>query len=409
MKIAIIDLVFNWPPDGGGRVDVKEVFSRLALQHDVKMFVPQYHDLLHRGSIQGDPGFEIEPIPFNHKNFKGPYLAAVFESKLAAFKPDVVFITDGWTMKPWAAYAARRYPSVIRFYAYESICLRNHGLFMRGEQVCFRSHLGNPILDYPYCNACALKLLAREYLKNQKSWLREYLAANVYSPIYRKLTRKMLEKSTYLIVYNKLFQEFLRHFNDHVKVIPGAINPELFPSQPIRNDQTIRIGMVGRIDDFHKGYTFLQTAFVNLLHEGYNIKLWLTGDKMPGFVELPGIHFAGWMNQEDLKDFYAQVDICVVPSIWNEPFGMVAVEAMASNRPVVVTKVGGLQHIVTHGEDGLVVQPRSVESLTDALRTLVTNPDLRKKMGEAGRKKALNNYTWDIIVEKYYNPLLQKI
>ncbi|MBN1593605.1 MAG: glycosyltransferase, partial [Candidatus Coatesbacteria bacterium] len=80
-------------------------------------------------------------------------------------------------------------------------------------------------------------------------------------------------------------------------------------------------------------------------------------------------------------------------------------EAMACEKPVIVTRVGGLQHIVDDGVDGFIVEPFDPISLRERLKTLVENPDLRVSMGKAGRKKVLEKYQWSKILEKYYTPL----
>lgn len=406
MRIAVLDLVFNWPPDGGGRVDVQEVFSRLAKRHQVKLFAPYYRDLLPRGRIEGDVGFEVETIPFTARTFTRWGVVRRFREALDRYCPDLVFITDGWHMKPWAAVAAEAYPTIIRFYAYECLCLRLHGTFMKGDQSCYRTHLGNFILDYPYCNACGLKLMMRDILVKNDAFLKEYLAATVFWPTYRTTVRRVLKNARAVIVSNRLIHGFISRYNHNTLIFPGAISPERFPRQPFRNQPSVRIGMVGRLRDANKGYIYLRRAFIRLLEMDQDVELWCTGDPPAGFPDLPGVHYTGWYSQDTLSEFYSQVDICVIPSIWQEPFGLVALEAMSSGKPVVVTRVGGLQNLVEHGKTGFIVPPRSADQLADVLRELIRNPELRREMGRAGAEIVRTAHTWDHVVEKYYLPLL---
>ncbi len=116
-----------------------------------------------------------------------------------------------------------------------------------------------------------------------------------------------------------------------------------------------------------------------------------------------------WRKPEEIPALYDEVDICVVPSLWDEPFGIVALEAMAAARPVVVTRVGGLQHIVREGVTGYVVDRRDDRTMADRLETLIANPELRWRMGEAGREEVLEKYCWDDIVERYYEPLFRVV
>jgi glycosyltransferase involved in cell wall biosynthesis len=78
----------------------------------------------------------------------------------------------------------------------------------------------------------------------------------------------------------------------------------------------------------------------------------------------------------------------VVPSIWTEPFGLVALEAMATGRPVIASRVGGLAHFIEHEVTGLLTAPGDDAGLADAMRRLVASPALRERLGRAGRRRA---------------------
>jgi len=77
----------------------------------------------------------------------------------------------------------------------------------------------------------------------------------------------------------------------------------------------------------------------------------------------------------------------VVPSVWEEPWGQVAAEAATVGKPVVASRVGGLQDIVVDGETGLLVPPRDPEALGNAIDLLMASPDTRVSMG----KKAMEH------------------
>jgi glycosyltransferase involved in cell wall biosynthesis len=88
----------------------------------------------------------------------------------------------------------------------------------------------------------------------------------------------------------------------------------------------------------------------------------------------------------DALDFLDTVDILVVPSLWEEPFGLVAVEGMARALPVVATRSGALPEIVADGETGFVVE-RDAHALRAAVSRLVADPGLRRDLGAAGRRR----------------------
>jgi D-inositol-3-phosphate glycosyltransferase len=110
------------------------------------------------------------------------------------------------------------------------------------------------------------------------------------------------------------------------------------------------------------------------------------------------VRFLGAVEHEDLADYYALADICVVPSR-TETFGLVALEAQALGTPVVASAVGGLTEIVADGETGTLVGDRSPAAFAGAIATLLDDDALRSRMGEAARLRAAT-FTWDRAVDR---------
>jgi glycosyltransferase involved in cell wall biosynthesis len=92
-------------------------------------------------------------------------------------------------------------------------------------------------------------------------------------------------------------------------------------------------------------------------------------------------------------------DIAVIPSTEPEPFGMVALEAMAAVKPVIAANHGGLAEIVVEGETGFLVTPGSAIELAEAIKLLVADAPLRKRMGVAGELRYSKKFTLDRYVE----------
>ncbi len=112
--------------------------------------------------------------------------------------------------------------------------------------------------------------------------------------------------------------------------------------------------------------------------------------------------------EEMLPSMYTAADIFALPSLY-EPFGLVAVEAMASGKPVVVSRVGGLKEIVTP-DVGFLVEPRNPGDIASKLAILLSNPELRKEMGKNARRRVEENFTWDKIADdynKFYDEVLE--
>lgn len=99
---------------------------------------------------------------------------------------------------------------------------------------------------------------------------------------------------------------------------------------------------------------------------------------------------------DEVSRFYRQAAVVVNPSL-SESFGRSLIEAMAVAVPVVATRVGGMPEIVDHGRQGLLVPPEDAAALADALVHVLANPAGAARLGQAGRKKVEERYTWDHI------------
>jgi len=105
-------------------------------------------------------------------------------------------------------------------------------------------------------------------------------------------------------------------------------------------------------------------------------------------------YFTGFVPDEDLPLLYKAADVAVVPSLV-EPFGIVALEAMAAGTPVVVSDVGGLGSIIRHGENGFKCYPDNPNSLADQVLHVLLAPDHAKACAQAARQEVRRDYDWD--------------
>lgn len=111
------------------------------------------------------------------------------------------------------------------------------------------------------------------------------------------------------------------------------------------------------------------------------------------------VTFYGFVPSSKIASHYQTADILINPS-YSESFGMSLVEAMASEVPVVATRVGGMIEIVTEGETGLLVERGDTRALAEALVYLLRRDELRLSMGQKGRARVLACYSWERISEK---------
>ncbi len=120
--------------------------------------------------------------------------------------------------------------------------------------------------------------------------------------------------------------------------------------------------------------------------------------------------FTGAIAQSELPAYYAAADMCVIPSYY-EPFGLVAIEAMAAGTPVIASQVGGLQETVLDGETGLLVPIRNPEALAKAIAKLLLNPQSAQAMGAAGYQRSHSHYSQAAIaktIHQLYESLIAK-
>jgi len=159
-----------------------------------------------------------------------------------------------------------------------------------------------------------------------------------------------------------------------------------------RNDRPL-IGEIARLCDV-KGQRELIEALAELPHA----RLVLAGEDLEqsGAFQTELEHEAERLGVRDRIEFTGfhkdvpalldRLDVIALPS-WTEGLPLIVLEAMAHARPVVATPVGGTPEVVVDGETGLLVPPRNPAALADAIRRLLDDPDLAKRLGEAGRRR----------------------
>lgn len=105
----------------------------------------------------------------------------------------------------------------------------------------------------------------------------------------------------------------------------------------------------------------------------------------------PRIRYIGY--RKDVENIYHTADIVVVPSRWQEPLGLINLEAGACRKPVVATRVGGIPEVIEEGVNGYLVEAGEIDTLAARVASLIADPALRSRMGDAGRSLVERNYT----------------
>jgi glycosyltransferase involved in cell wall biosynthesis len=124
----------------------------------------------------------------------------------------------------------------------------------------------------------------------------------------------------------------------------------------------------------------------------------------------PNVIFLNSWPHDAVMEAWRRCSLAVVPSVWPEPFGLVALEAMMSGRPVIASKIGGLSDTVVDGETGLLVVPGDPTVLATALRELLADRDLREQMGQAARRRSESFRAAAVVprIEQVYQFILAK-
>lgn len=167
------------------------------------------------------------------------------------------------------------------------------------------------------------------------------------------------------------------------------------------------IFFVGRLVQ-EKGVQVLLDAAPKVMENYHDIKFVIAGkgpqlDHLKYKADSMGIsskfYFTGYISEEDLAQLYKCADIAVFPSLY-EPFGIVALEAMVANVPVVVTDTCGLGEIVEHGVDGMKSYTGNANSLADCILAILFNNNLSESIKDNALRKVEAMYNWDLISDQ---------
>jgi glycogen synthase len=218
-----------------------------------------------------------------------------------------------------------------------------------------------------------------------------------------------------IAVSAKMRDDILAHFAcdpARVVVIHNGIDPDLFRRTDGR-DHLERLGVkspyvlfVGRITDQKGIFHLLEAA--RLLPAGVQVVLCASAPDTPEIEErlrravatLPSVR---WINEmvkhEVVTQLYSHAAVFCCPSVY-EPFGLINLEAMACETPVVASAVGGILEVVVNGETGLLVPPGAPQALADALRRVLGDGPLARRMGQAGRRRVEAQFSWASVAER---------
>jgi glycosyltransferase involved in cell wall biosynthesis len=231
--------------------------------------------------------------------------------------------------------------------------------------------------------------------------------------IYNRLDRMVLKKFNAIAAVSEAVGAKLKEAGvegDRISTVANGIDVDRFSglaSQPrLEARATAVVGMVGRLD-LQKGFEFLLPAIAELRKEFPGIKLVVAGEgpdraaiaKMISDLSLQSsVELLGQCG--DMPSVYAGIDIFVLPSL-NEGLPMTVLEAMAAGKPVIATRVGAIPSVLKQGETGLLVNPADRNELREALRALLSHPDMAKRLATNGNTWVRQEYTSAAMAARY--------
>jgi glycogen synthase len=208
---------------------------------------------------------------------------------------------------------------------------------------------------------------------------------------------------------------------DRIRVIPNGVDPVVFQRREdsetlkrygVRKPYVLFLGRLSR----QKGIFDLVSA-TSRLPGDVTVVLVTGAPDDPGLAaelsrSIEGGHSILWIDgmlpRKDVVALVSGASVFAAPSLY-EPFGIMNLEAMACERPVVSTRVGGIPDVVVEGETGLLVQPGDAGKLAEAINSILSRPEWGERMGKEGRKRVLSQFTWPKVADEtlsFYKDIL---
>lgn len=209
-------------------------------------------------------------------------------------------------------------------------------------------------------------------------------------------------------------------FPAEYQIIPNGIDFERFstdlpPVEGLR-DGKLNILFVGRAEK-RKGLNYLLQAYRKIKLELPQSRLIVVGpgnrqkyEPVIKRLKLDDVVFTDYVPNEALPAYYQTADVFCAPATGGESFGIILLEAMAASRPIVASAIEGYASVMSHGAEGLMVPPKDVQAIANALLKLLNDEPGRREMGLRGHQKS-ENYSWPNVaktVNEYYLNIYNK-
>jgi len=361
LKIAIIRSILH--RGSGQAVHISELSRHLiALGNHVRIFSRKIeHESLSKIGVELK--FPADNIPFvRHVGFSAACLSKIrdFDIVHTQYHPEIM--AGNWL------HRLRRLPHVFTYHGFAPI-----GIWRNPVQKL-------KMVDHRVSTYFSVRL-GLDKIITVSNFLRNELV-NWYH----------LDPALIHVVYNGVDLERFNPRND------GRVVRQIYSLE-----DTPIVAFVGRLAPY-KGTQFLLDAIPNVLEEIPEAKFLFVGSArfdMPKIGQIVGrqdirnaVRFTGYVSDEMLPALYASCDVFCYPSLW-EGFGLTPAEAQASGKPVVAFRTCALPEVIEDGVTGFLVPPRDSTALGEAIVRLLSDSEMRRKMGQNGRLRAEERFSWE--------------
>jgi glycosyltransferase involved in cell wall biosynthesis len=253
-----------------------------------------------------------------------------------------------------------------------------------------------------------IKVENRGILEGGVSW-KKRLEMKIEERYANRIEKRIIRNADAIIaVSNYMKRTLVNHFGprETYHVIYNGIDCNKFSPDESKRKPNIILS-VARLDP-RKGIHFLIDAIHELHREFPQLKVRIVGKghqetelrkRIEHYGLSDSVKLVGQKQQDEIIEEYQTADLFVLPSL-EESQGIVFMEAMACGTPVVAYNIPGVDEVVEHQVDGLLVEKGDVKALTRAIRTVMMDESLRKRLGEQGRKNMVQKFDWKIIAKQ---------
>ena len=225
------------------------------------------------------------------------------------------------------------------------------------------------------------------------------LPAPLAALLYLKLLERppALTQADALVANSEFTASVLRGAGyDRVHMIHNGVDTEEFPAAPWEGGRKVVLYPVARSQQERKGYPHFVEMARRVRKQLPDVKFRIlnyTGDELCDGTP--------YLSHPELAREFRSDYLSVIPSVWDEPFGFVTIEAMSSGRPVVAYRVGAMDEIVEEGVSGRLVPRGNVEGLTRAVLDLLNDEEGARQMGRAARARVENKFDYRDMASNY--------